>query len=528
MDIDIRTARANFMSSANSICVGDSVNYFNTGTMGSSSTATVTHSWSFGSGASPSTSSAVNPPPVTYSTAGAKIITHTVKVNYGGCGGNQTDLFTQTISVNPQPLPAFTSNTPQCTGNSVNYTYTGSTGVTYIWDFGTGATPQTSTAQNPSGVMYNSAGTKTIRLTTTNAFGCSKTITQNITINATPIVSFTSTTPQCTGLSVDFTNTGTTTGVTYLWNFGSGATPATLTTQNPSGVVYSTAGTKIITLTTTNSTSGCVVTATQTININQTPTTSFTSTAPQCAGSSVSFTNTGSTGGSWSYLWDLGQGAIPQTSSSENPTGSYLAGGTKIVTLSVSNGYCTQTSTQTISINSLPVANAGLDTTICANTSVQIGSSAIAGNTYNWFAASTLNNPAIANPISSPIAPVTQYVVTVTNSATVCIATDTVNVTMLSPLVANSGVDGTICRYDSIQLGTGLLEGQVYSWSPSAGLSNTTSPNPTTSPTLTTTYTLTVTGSGCAAEKDEVTITVHQLPLMPALMTLLLLDQAHN
>jgi len=517
IDVDIRTARANFITSSNSICVGDSVNYFNSGTLDSSPSATVSHSWSFGAGATPSISNAVSPPPVTYSTSGAKTITHTVTVNYGGCGGTRTDLFTQTISVNPQPTPSFTSSAPVCDLQSVNYTYTGSIGIDYAWDFGTGATPLTSTAQNPSGIAYSGAGTKVVTLMATNAFGCSKTITQNITIKVSPVASFTSTAPECTGLSVNFLNTGTSSGVSYAWDFGADVIPSTSSTQNPSGVVYSTAGTKVITMIITDSTSGCAVTVTQTININQTPTAGFSSNAPQCVRSMVNFTNAGSTGGSWSYLWDFGQNAVPQTSSSENPSGiNYSTGGTKTVTVSVSNGYCIKTSTQTISINSLPIANAGLDTTICANTSVQIGSSAVSGNTYNWFPTSTLNNSTISNPVSSPIAPVTQYVVTVSNTATGCISTDTTNVTMLSPLIANSGVDGIICRYDSVQLGIGLIEGQMYSWSPSNGLSSTILPNPVASPSTTTTYTITVIGSGCAAEKDEVTIIVHQLPLINA------------
>ena len=500
---------ADFNFNPDPSCVGSPVVFYDLSTGGS---AAFTWNWNFGAGATPATFVGQNPPAVTYSTTGTKNITLTYTSNSGLC----TDFQSRQVDIIPQPTASFTSNAPQCVSSLVNFTYTGSAALTYQWDFGVGATPSMSFVQNPMGIVYSSAGTKTITLTIDNGT-CTRTITQNITINSTPLSTFSSTAPQCTGLPVNFTNTGTTTGVSWSWNLGSGATPPTSTLQNPTGVIYSTSGTKIIVLTTTDNTTGCASTTTQTININQTPTSTFTSNAPQCVGSAVNCTNTGSTGGSWSYFWDFGTDASPQNSTSENPTGiSYSTGGTKTITFTISNGSCTQTSTQTILINALPVANAGLDTTICANTSVQIGSALVAGNTYNWFPSSTLSSSTIANPIANPLAPVTIYVVTMTNTTTGCIAQDSIVVTMLSPLVADAGVDVEICRYDSIQIGAGLIEGQTYVWTASAGLNGTLSPNPIASPSTTTTYTLTASGSGCAAVTDEVTIIVHQLPIANA------------
>ncbi len=500
---------ADFDRNPDPACVGSPVVFYDQSNGGS---ANFTWNWNFGAGATPATFVGQTPPTVTYSTVGTKNITLVYTSNNGGCSDSRT----RQVDIIPQPTASFTSNSPQCVGSQVNFTYTGSATLTYTWDFGIGATPQASAVQNPQGIVYSSAGSKTITLTIDNGT-CSRTITQSITINATPASTFATTAPQCTGLPVDFTNTGTVTGVSWLWNFGSGATPATSTIQDPAGVVYSTAGAKLVSQTTTDNGTGCVSTTIQSINIYATPTASFISSAPQCVGSAVNFTNTGSTGGSWSYFWDFGSDALPQNSSSENPTAIlYSTGGAKVITLTISNGNCTQTSTQTISIDPLPVANAGMDTTICANTSVQIGSATQAGNIYSWFPSSTLSSATIANPVASPIAPVTTYIVTMTNSATGCVALDSIVVTMLAPLNADAGVDGEICRYDSIQIGAGLVEGQVYNWAAGAGLTNTTSPNPVSSPDATTTYTLTVTGSGCAAVTDEVTIIVHQLPIVNA------------
>ncbi|MBI3502084.1 MAG: PKD domain-containing protein [Bacteroidetes bacterium] len=495
------TPVANFSSTAPQ-CTGMPVDFTNTGTA-----AGVTWAWNFGSGAAPATSTLQNPTGIIYSTAGTKSVTLTITNSATGC----TSTISKTININQSPTVTFTSNAPQCANTGVNFTNTGSSGGqwTYFWDFGVGAMPQTSTAQNPSGILYATAGTKTITLTISDGT-CSGVATQTITVNPSPVASFTSNAPMCTGDSVNFQNTGTS-GAMYSWSFGNGSAPATSTAQNPMGVIYSIAGLQTVTLVTTLG--SCTDTSMQTILINQTPSVNFNSTAPQCVGNAVNFMNTGSTGGNWTFSWSFGAGAMPQISSNENPNGiMYSTAGTKTITLTISDGTCSATKTDTLLINALPLANAGKDTVICNNDSVQIGSAPVAGNTYSWFPASTLNNPAIANPVASPIAPTTNYIVTVTNTATGCTNTDSVVVTMLAPLFALAGPDVAICEYDSIQIGAALITGQNYSWSPSVGLSSATSPNPMASPDSTTTYTLSVTGPGCGPVMDEITVTVHELP----------------
>jgi len=499
------TPVASFSSTAPQ-CTGLPVDFTNTGTV-----VGVIWSWNFGNGATPATSTLQSPTGVTYSISGTKVVTLTTT--------NLTTLCTATVSatinINQAPTVNFVSNAPQCANTGVNFTNTGSTGGnwTFFWDFGVGAMPQTSTAENPAGILYSTAGTKTITLTISDGT-CSGVITQIITVNPSPVASFTSNAPMCTGDTVNFQNTGTS-SATYAWTFGSGSVPATSTTQSPTGVIYNSAGIKTVTLITTLG--GCTDTSVQTILINQTPSVSFTSTAPQCVSNSVDFSNTGSTGGNWTFSWSFGAGATPAASTSENPNGIiYSTAGTKTVTLTISDGTCSNTITQTITVNALPIANAGADTVICNNTSVQIGSAAIAGNTYAWFPSSELNNSTIADPIASPIAPSTNYIVTVTETATGCTNTDSVVVNMLAPLNADAGNDVEICMYDSIQIGAALITGQTYIWDPVAGLSNSTSPNPMTSPSVTTTYTLAVMGPGCGPVMDEVTVTVHPLPIADA------------
>ena len=90
-------------------------------------------------------------------------------------------------SVNPGPSPAFVANkTSVCVGQSVNFTdqSTGSP-TSWSWSF-TGGTPSTSTAQNPTGIVYSAPGTYTVVLTVSNSLGTnSLTKTAYITVLGT-------------------------------------------------------------------------------------------------------------------------------------------------------------------------------------------------------------------------------------------------------------------------------------------------------------------------------------------------------
>ena len=83
---------------------------------------------------------------------------------------------TNIVAILVTPLPAIgieQSPTSLCVGEagSVQAFYAGPT-ATYLWDFGAGASPQTSTQRNVYDLTYNSSGTKTVTLTVENN-GCS-------------------------------------------------------------------------------------------------------------------------------------------------------------------------------------------------------------------------------------------------------------------------------------------------------------------------------------------------------------------
>lgn len=345
------------------------------------------------------------------------------------------------------------------------------------------------------------------------AVGLDGTILQ-YTVPYPPDATFTSSAPGCIGQTTNFYSVmAGIPGVTDSWNFGTSSVPATSTSSNPTGVLYFSFGAKIVTHITTTALGSD--TATNIITINPAPSATYTYTPLSCPGTPISFNNFGTTGPGITFSWDFGEGASPLISTAENPSGiTYSTGGPKIITFNVTNQYgCTTSETQTISIDSLPVADAGMDSTICFNTSIQLGGSAVSGMTYSWTPSTSLDTSSISNPTASPVASYTQYILTVTNSSTGCASKDTTTITMLPALIANAGNDGEICKNDSVQIGTGLILGQTYSWSPSTGLSDTTTANPMVTPIVNTTYTLTITGNGCGSVTDEVSIVVHDFPI---------------
>ncbi len=84
------------------------------------------------------------------------------------------------------PVAAFSSNSTSISvGGSINFTDQSTNAPTsWAWTFA-GGTPATSTAQNPTGIVYSAPGIYSVSLTATNATG-SNTITQStyITVNA--------------------------------------------------------------------------------------------------------------------------------------------------------------------------------------------------------------------------------------------------------------------------------------------------------------------------------------------------------
>ncbi|NQV02479.1 MAG: PKD domain-containing protein, partial [Bacteroidia bacterium] len=148
------------------------------------------------------------------------------------------------------------SQTQICTGNEVDYTDLSSgTPTDWEWTF-EGGTPATSTEQNPTGILYDVAGTYSVALTVTKDGNTStETKSDYIHVYNTPTADFEESL-LCEDIPIDFSDLSNPNGGTitkWMWNFGdpNSGIYDTSTMQNPTHI-YITPGNYIVSLSVTN------------------------------------------------------------------------------------------------------------------------------------------------------------------------------------------------------------------------------------------------------------------------------------
>ncbi|MGE0086802.1 MAG: PKD domain-containing protein [Desulfococcaceae bacterium] len=300
-------------------------------------------SWTFGDGAS----STVQNPEHAYTTPGVYTVTLTASCS----GASDTETRTSYITV----IGCMASFTAAGTGNALEVKFDGSASsnaVTYEWDFGDGTGGEGVTPTH----IYSAAGTYTVKLKVTgadeNCFGVTE---RNVIVSENCLASAYFTVKTAASASSPFPfpfplpgNVRTaefdaegSTGDTFAWTFGDGNTG----TGKQATHTYAAAGTYNVTLTVTAA-AGCSASTTQSVNIGASCVADAGFTAFVTENSlKASFSADSSTG--TSYAWEFGDGA---TASGMSVNHTYAAGGTYEVKLTVTSGACTDTTTQSVSV----------------------------------------------------------------------------------------------------------------------------------------------------------------------------------
>lgn len=394
----------------------------------------------------------------------------------GGTACPDTASVQVTIS---NPAITITGDNVICIGETTQLT--GSGGVIYSWS-------PTTAVSDPSiaDPQFNPIVSTDYTLTVTDANGCVGNSDISVVVNLLPVTDAGADQSFCVGGSVTIGGSPTgPTGSSFTWSPATGLSGVSNAnpTANPTN-------TTVYTVTVSDG-NQCVNTDQVTVTVNPLPSIDAGSDVGVCIGSSVQLNATG-TG---SFVWSPGTGLSNTTIAS--PTASPTVTTTYTVTLTDANT-CVASDAITVTVNSLPTADAGSDTWLCQGFFADLNGASSGGTTL-WTPSTSVIDPSALSTTVNPFV-TTTFTLTVTDGNN-CAASDavTVSVGVDPPIDAGSG--STVCGGTAVTLGGSptSVPGSTFLWSPAAGLDDPTSANPIASPSVTTVYVLTVSNDTCTS-----------------------------
>jgi len=306
---------------------------------------------------------------------------------------------------------------------------------------------------------------------------------------------------QCVGIPVDFESaSAVATGqiTAFDWDFGDGTTGS-------GGLVshtYATSGTFDVEL--TISSEGCTETSTTQVTINPQPNFSLGPDQAICDGETIQITATGLSGGEaiqWDPITALDNPGITNPNATPTATTTYTLG------VIDANG-CPNIDDIAITVNPLPVAEAGANQTICNQDVTSMAGSG--GTSYSWNPTTDLADATSATTQANPSA-TTNYVLTVSDPNG-CQDTDDMTITVNPLPIVDAGTDDGMCDgQQTVQLTASGAT--TYSWTPTTGLSNPSIANPVFDGSTTTIFTVTGTDANGCENTDDLEVTVFPLPI---------------
>lgn len=398
------------------------------------------------------------------------------------CGNTRTDSVTITVQ---SPVQADAGvDEDVCPGETTQLLASG--GETYTW---------TASADLSALDISNPIASPTVTtdyiVTVTDSIGCAANDTVTVTVLPLPTIDAGNNDQVCVGNSIQLQAS---TADQYNWMPSGSLDDPTI--ANPTATPTNTT---LYTLEVTD-TNGCTNTDSVLVTVNPLPDISAGLDEAICDGAQTQLDASGGTFYSWAP--GIGLNSVTIANPTANPTAS-----TTYIVIGVDDNGCQNTDEVTITVNPLPIADAGADAAICEGEETTLLASG--GVDYSWTPTAGLSDANIANPIASPTVN-TVYTVSVTD-ANGCTNTDDIEVVVnAAPDITTSSDQAAICEGEN----TGLnVNGAVsYIWSPAEGLDNATSASPIATPQTTTTYTVIGTDANSCSSTAEVVVTVNALP----------------
>ena len=469
-----------YVGPAATSCSGASVTLGGTSTKGSS------YSWkSNPSGYSASTSSVTVAPKVT-------TMYYLTETNGAGC--SKTDSVKVTVVAGPSVVVGKSQGI--CQGaKAVSLGASATKKMSYSWI----SSPLGFTSSSSS-ISVSPTSTTVYYLTVTDSTtGCSATDTARITVYPIPAAYLgLSSDSVCLGSAI-ILGTKAVSGNTYTWSSkptGLSATASSVSVSPKVATTYYLSETSAF---------GCKNNDSMKVYIRPVPTVSAGTSTTACPGSAIKIGGAAAVSGQ-AYSWTSKPVGFTSSLAQSTITPKATAWYYLVVT---NHSGCTAKDSIKITSDFGPTASAGSPSTVCGGTQVNIGGTAVSGNTYKW----TSNPTGYSNStLSASVTPLvtTTYILTETNGAG-CKHLDSVKITV-NPLPGNNaGADRNVCKGGSSTIGGANTKGNTYAWrkttdAPNNYFSNTS--NPTVYPTGTETYVLIEkTSAGCTST-DSVTVNV--------------------
>lgn len=409
---------------------------------------------------------------------------------------NSCGSFTANQAVVAQAPPQVTINAipSVCAGASVSPTAVVNDCLepsdAYSWTF-TGGTPSTANTLIPGSVNFPASGTFPVSLAVTNACG---TTTANASVVIKPIPPSLNpqvNSPICAGSTANFTSSSSA-STTYTWS-GPNAFTSNQQNFNLTNVTASQAGTYTV----FGTMNGCPgPSSSVTLVVNPIPVITVTPpSATICRGDSVSFTASGAS----TYAWSPATGLSASNTASVNasPTA------TQTYTVTGSNGTCSGTRTVVVTVNPLPVVNAGPNVTLCNQPIPYSLAPTPTGGTWT-------GTNVTSGGVFTPNGTGTFNLVYSFTNANGCTNRDTVLVTVVDPTPASAGPDSSRCFGSPTITLTGTPTGGTWS---GTGITAGGVFTPNTVGTHQLVYTF---GTGTCLSRDTMRMIVNPLPTVNA------------
>jgi gliding motility-associated-like protein len=385
-----------------------------------------------------------------------------------GCSA-QSDI---TISVYPEVFAAFGDPGIYCAPATVAFSNNSINAAAYEWQFGNGLM---SVLPEPTSYFTNDTGDPIIydvMLVASSLNGCVDSTHQNLTINPTPVASFTQDViGGCSPLTVNFENTSVNADSNY-WVYGDGNTSSTSDIfHSHTFYNYTSEVINYTVVLTTFSNEGCSSQATVVIQVFPEILASFMDPGEHCSPANISFINNSVNG--VAYNWDFGNGI---QSIMEQPVIYFVnpSDTTQVfdVQLQVTSSYgCNVVVSMPLTIYPTPIADFTLsESAACEPSPVTITNNSAIATAFNWNygdgETSQNNSQVHVHDFGEPLDGSSTYNITLTASTEFgCVATTTGIFSLYPDVTAAFAVDTIGCSPFNAMFINQSVGAVSYQWS---------------------------------------------------------------